>query len=95
MLQLLFQGVAETEEPVRKEKLFMDKTSEEKLIEETTVPKIVHERTQLKLKEVQKKFGYVLDHIQPINNSFGKDYLKLELSKQEFTSIKRELKRQR
>ena len=64
MLQSLFQGVAETEEPVRKEKLFTNKTKEEIQIEETTVPKVVHERTQLELKEVQKKFGYVLDHIK-------------------------------
>jgi hypothetical protein len=95
MLQLLFEGVVEKEKPVRKEKLFMNKTKEEKRIEETTVPKVVHERAQLELKEVQKKFGYVLDHVQLVNNRFGKDYLKLELSQQEFTRIKRELKRNR
>jgi len=94
MLQLLFEGVAEKEEPVRKEKLFRNKTKEEEQIEETTVPKVVHERTQLKLREVKKDFGHVLDNIQLVNNRFGKDYLKLELSRQEFIRIKRELERQ-
>jgi len=93
MLQLLFEGVVEKEEPVRREKLLMNKTKEEKQIEQSTVPKVVHERTQLKLKEVQKKFSYVLDHIEMVNNRFGKDYLKLELSRQEFVRIKRELRR--
>jgi len=52
MLQLLFEGVVKKEEPVRKEELFKNKTKEEKQIEETTVPKVVHERTQLELREV-------------------------------------------
>lgn len=93
MLQMLFEGVAEKEEPVRKEKLFMDKTKKEKQIEETRVPKIVHERTQLNLNETKKRFRYVLDKVSLVNNRFGKDYLKLELSQQEFTRIKRELKK--
>jgi len=93
MLQMLFEGVAEKEEPVRKEKMFKKKTKEEKQIEETTVPKVVHERTQLNLDETKKRFRYVLDKVSLVNNRFGKDYLKLELSQQEFTRIKRELKK--
>ena len=58
---------------------------------EAKVSKIVHERTELKLEEVRKGFGYVLHHIELVNNRFGKDYLKLELSQQEFIRIKREL----
>lgn len=93
MLQMLFEGVVEKEEPVRKEKLFKDKTKKGKQLEETTVPKVVHERTQLNLDETKKRFRYVLGKVKLINNRFGKDYLKLELSKQEFTRIKRELKK--
>ncbi len=91
MLQSLFQGVVEKEEPVRKEKLFMDNPKIEQKKTETTVSKLVHERTELKLKEVRKGFGYVLNHIELVNNRFGKDYLKLELSQQEYLRIKREL----
>ena len=94
MLQLLFEGVAEKKEPVRKERLFMDRTKQEKQHEETTVPKVVHERTQLNLEETKKKFRSVLDKVSLVNNRFGKDYLKLELSRQEFTRIKRELNRE-
>lgn len=92
MLQSLFQGVVEKEEPVRKEKLFKDKPRTKKEQVETTVSKIVHERTELKLEEVRKGFRYVLNHIELVNNRFGKDYLKLELSQQEFLRISRELK---
>lgn len=91
MLQSLFQGVVEKEEPVRKEKLFKDKTRPEKKQIQTTVSKIVHERTQLKLEELRKGFGYVLDHIELVSNRFGNDYFKLKLSQQEFLRIKREL----
>ncbi len=91
MLRSLFQGVVEKEEPVRKEKLFKDRPKGEKKQGETAVSKIIHERTELKLEEVRKEFGYVLNHIEPVNNRFGKDYLKLELSQQEFIRIKREL----
>lgn len=93
MLQLLFEGVVEKKEPVRKEKMFRDKTKQEKKLEETTVPKVVYERTQLDFNETKKRFKYVLDKVSLVNNRFGKDYLKLELSQQEFTRIKRELKR--
>ncbi|MFK5973612.1 MAG: BfmA/BtgA family mobilization protein [Flavobacteriaceae bacterium] len=93
MLQILFEGVAEKKEPVRKERMFKNKTKEEKLEEETTVPKVVHERTQLNLDETKKRFRYVLDRVSLVNNRFGKDYLKLELFQQEFTRIKRELKK--
>lgn len=91
MLQSLFQGVVEEEEPVRKEKLFMDKPKVEKKQVETTVSKVKYERTHSKLEEVRKEFGYLLDHIELVNNRFGNDYLKLELSQQEFLRIKREL----
>ncbi len=91
---MLFQGVVKKEEPVRKEKLFKNKTKQEKQLEETMVPKVVHERVQLKLDAVRKRFGYVLERIQLVNNRFGKDYLKLELSEQEFIRIKRELEKQ-
>ena len=94
MLQSLFQGVVEKEEPVRKEKLFKDKPKVEIKQIETTVSKIVHERTVLKLEETRKGFRYVLDHIEPVSNRFGKDYLKLELSQQEILRIKRELENQ-
>ncbi|WP_299317979.1 BfmA/BtgA family mobilization protein [uncultured Maribacter sp.] len=91
MLQSLFQGVAEKEEPVRKEKLLREKIKEPEKKTEAIVSQFVHERTELKLKEVRKEFGYVLEHIQLVKNSFGKDYLKLELSQQEYLRIKREL----
>lgn len=91
MLQSLFQGVVEKEEPIRKEKLFKDQPKVEKKQVENTVSKIKHERTERKLQEVRKEFEYLLEHIELVNNRFGSDYLKLELSQQEFIRIKREL----
>ena len=91
MLQLLFQGVVEKEEPIRKERLFKEKPTHNNKQTETTVSKIVHERTEFKLEDVRQGFGYVLDHVEVVKNRFGKDYLKLELSQQEFLRIKREL----
>jgi hypothetical protein len=91
MLQTLFQGVTEKEEPVRKEKLFKEKPKEAGKKTDTMISKVLHERTELKLKETRNRFGYVLDQIELVKNSFGKDYLRLKLSQQEYLRIKREL----
>ncbi len=70
------------------EKKFADTVLEEKLIKDTTVPKIQYEHLEENMNLVKEDFTYVLDKVKIINNSFGKNYLKLELTEQELIKFK-------
>ncbi len=70
------------------EKKFADTVLEEKLIKVTTVPKIQYEHLEENMNLVKEDFTYVLDKVKIINNSFGKNYLKLELTEQELIKFK-------
>jgi hypothetical protein len=74
------------------ERKFAEEVPEEKDIEETTVPKISYERLADKMDAVQQDFGYVLDKVKIVKSSFGKEYLKLEITENELEKIKRKLK---
>ena len=68
----------------------MDRTEE--WIEETTVPKIRYERLEEKMEALKADFRYVLEQIKEVKVSFGKNYLKLELTPQEVEKYKRTIK---
>ena len=93
MLQSLFEEKVEQEQimPEMVEKKFIEKLSEEKHIEDTSVPKIRYERLEDKLVSVKEDFGYVLSKVKTVNSSFGKGYLKLELTNEELIKFKRTL----
>ena len=91
MLQSLFvEKLEEEEEPEIIERKFSDTPPEEQLVE-ATVPKIRYERLEDKLGLVKQDFTNVLDKVKTVKNSFGKDYLKLELTKNELIKFKRTL----
>jgi len=92
LLESLFEEKLTDEEPEMIEKKFIDKPQEEKKIEDTTVPRIRYERLGDKLLSVKEDFEYVLDNVNLIKNSFGKDYFKLELTEGELEKFKRTIK---
>lgn len=95
MLLSLFEENAlqdETEGPELVEKKFAEKKPEELIAVETTVPKIRFDRLHEKMNLVKQDFNYVLDKVKVVKSSFGKDYLKLELTEEELIKIKRTLK---
>jgi hypothetical protein len=61
-------------------------------MEETTIPKIRYERLEYKMDSVKKDFSYVLDNVKLVKRSFGRDYLKLELSMEALEKYKRVIK---
>lgn len=65
---------------------------EEQWMEETTIPKIRYERLEYKMDSVKKDFSYVLDNVKLVKRSFGRDYLKLELSMEALEKYKRVIK---
>ena len=74
------------------EKKFEGVDRTEEWMEETTVPKIRYERLEEKMEALKADFGYVLDRVKEVKSSFGKDYLKLELTPDELEKYKRTIK---
>lgn len=60
--------------------------------EKTTVSRIKFDRTNRKLIEIKERLRYVLDQIEPVNNRFGKDFLKIEITPEEWARFKQMLK---
>ncbi len=92
MLLSLFGENIKDEKPIRVEKKFADKSADEKNEMDSTVPQPQHDRLANKMKMVTTDFKYVLDKVTTVKNSFGKDYLKLEISKAELENFIRTLK---
>lgn len=74
------------------EKKFENLENTEEWIEETTVPKIRYERLEEKMEALKIDFGHVLEQVKEVRASFGKNYLKLELSLDELEKYKRTIK---
>lgn len=47
---------------------------------EITVPKIRYERLRERMEALKQDFAHVLDHVEPVKNRLGKDYLRLDLN---------------
>lgn len=65
---------------------------EEKLMEETTIPKIRYERLEENMEKLKADFSYVLNKVKLVNSPFGKGYLKLEVTPEELEKYKRTIK---
>ncbi len=74
------------------EKKFEDVGNTEDWIEETTIPKIRYDRLEEKMELLKADFKYVLEQVKEVRSSFGKDYLKLELTPEEIEKYKRTIK---
>ena len=92
MLLSLFGANAKEQKPIKKEKKQIEKKEEATAEIEITVPKIRYERLTEKMEHITKDYRYVLDKIEVVNSNFGKEYLKLNISKSELEKFKRILK---
>jgi len=91
MLLSLFGENLKQQEPVRREKKFMEKPKPPQKEIDITVPKIRYERLQDEMKGLNQDFQYVLDKARLVKSSFGKPYLKLEISRSELARYKRKV----
>lgn len=74
------------------EKKFPDGQPAQEWEGETTIPKIRYERLEDKMDLIKEDFGYVLDNVKLVKSSFGKNYLRLELTEDEIEKFKRTIK---
>ncbi len=74
------------------EKKFENGYEEEEWMEETTVPRISYDRLEDKMDLLKKDFSYVLDNVKLVKNTFGKSYLRLELTEGEIERFRRAIK---
>jgi hypothetical protein len=92
MLKSLFQEEFKTDEiPIQEVEENQSEKSKAKK-EKSTVSKIKYERTQRKLNEVKAQFLYTLNQIEPIQNRFGKDFFKIEITREEWARFKQLVK---
>lgn len=71
---------------------FQDIGKTEEWVEETTIPKIRFDRLEEKMEMLKEDFEYVLAQVKEVKGSFGKHYLKLELTPDEIEKYKRTIK---
>tara|TARA_R110002073_G_scaffold186828_2_gene345431 strand:- start:21 stop:575 length:555 start_codon:yes stop_codon:yes gene_type:complete len=90
MLLSLFEEKAKQEKPKLVERKFVKVQTDKEFIE-VTVPKVRYERLENNMKSVKKDFIYVLDKVKVVNRSFGKGYLKLELTEGELVKFRRSI----
>lgn len=92
MLLSLFEEKAGQETPPELvEKKFMGSGFQEQGIENGTVSKTQYDRLEHKLNAMRQDFGYVLNKAKPVKSSFGKDYVRLELTEEELITFRKTL----
>ncbi|GMN08400.1 hypothetical protein MTsPCn5_37890 [Croceitalea sp. MTPC5] len=92
MLLSLFEANTKDKKTIRKEKKSNEKVIETRKEIEITVPKIRYERLAEKMQSITKDYDYVLNKIEVVKSNFGKEFLKLSISKEELEKFKRALK---
>jgi len=92
MLLSLFGASLEEKKPARKEKKVFNKPEVSQDEIEITVPRIRYDGLQGNMKKLSQDFDYVLKKVRVVKSSFGKPYLKLEISKGELERFKRTVK---
>ncbi len=88
ILLSLVEEKAKQEKPKLVEVKFAKVQTNKEAIE-VTVPKIRYERLENNMKSVKKDFIYVLDKVKVVKSSFGRGYLKLELTEDELVKFRR------
>ncbi|MGB5609825.1 BfmA/BtgA family mobilization protein [Eudoraea sp.] len=92
MLKSLFQGEVKKYEP----KLIEPKPGDSKKSinqkERTTISRMEHDRANTKLTETKDRLRYVLERVELVSNRFGKDFLKIEITREELARFKQSLK---
>ena len=60
--------------------------------EKTMVSRMEYDRVNRKLTETHNRLQYVLEHVVLVNNRFGKDFLKVGITREELARFKQALK---
>ena len=89
MLESLFQGVEKERQPLyierTKEEIESSKTATEKLMDQYANQ---YEETRDQLLETRKYMIHLLDNITYVKSTFGKDFYRLDISKEKIEEIK-------
>ncbi|MEL7270194.1 MAG: BfmA/BtgA family mobilization protein [Bacteroidota bacterium] len=92
MLLSLFGENLKDKKPVRKERKRIENVEGLATDIEITVPKIRYERLVEKMGNLTKDYGHILSNVELVKGSFGKEYLRLNISRSELEKFKRTLK---
>ncbi|MBD0851857.1 BfmA/BtgA family mobilization protein [Maribacter arenosus] len=92
MLKSLFKEEIKKYAPKLLEPKKIAKSEQKPKAEKTTVSRIDYDRIQEKLSETRDRLKYVLERTELVSNRFGKDFLKLEITREELARFKRGLK---
>ena len=92
MLKSLFKEEIKNYAPQMLESKPVTKPTQKTKAKKTTVSRIDYDRSQEKLSETKDRLRYVLDQIELVSNRFGKDFLKIEITREELARFKRGLK---
>ena len=92
MLKSLFQEENKTYDPKLLETEIPDSDTDKIKKEKTTVSRMKYDRASRKLLEIRDRLQYVLDKVEPVSNRFGKNFLKIEITREELARFKRALK---
>ncbi len=91
VVKSLFEAYCKNNKEVRKEKLYLPNPIIEK--EEKTVPKLYHDQMKREFADYKKQCLHLLENIKEVEPTFGKKYLKIEMSLADFYWLKRILKK--
>ncbi|GHA33023.1 hypothetical protein GCM10007103_13090 [Salinimicrobium marinum] len=88
MLQLLFQESPITKKEILREKNQQDLSNDNSLHFELLAAKSMEKDLRKKLTEKTEDLKQILDRVAVVRNSFGRPYLRLNLTKEEFEQLK-------
>lgn len=94
MLASLFQEEVKRKSSKLIETKVSDAILDKNKSKEQSISKLDHERLQRKFSETNDRLSYVLEQIEWVQNRFGKDYLKIEITREELARYKRALKKE-
>lgn len=92
MLKSLFQEEVKKYAPKLIDTKCLDKSKSKISKEKKGVSQIEFDRTKDKLIETKDRLRYILEQIEPIKNRFGKDYLRINIPREQLARFKQALK---
>lgn len=92
MLKSLFKEEIKKYAPKLLEPKRVDKSIRKSEQAKTTVSRMDYDRTRQNLSETKDRLKYVLERVELVSNRFGKDFLKIEITREELARFKRGLK---
>lgn len=92
MLRSLFEEELQANIPEHIETEITTTENDKKEEDKNIVPRIKFDKSQRKLSETKERLQYMLHKIQPVSNRFGKDFLKIDITTEEWARFKQNLK---